>query len=316
MSKMTRLMPFLAVAALAACGGDGGEAGREGGTGELSGRIQIDGSSTVYPISQAMAEEFMLSQGRGVRVTVSQSGTGGGFSRFCGGETEISDASRPIKDSEAATCEQNGVEPVEMEVAKDGITLVVNPQNDFVQCLTVEELQEIWRPGSEVQQWSDVRSEWPNREIKLYGPGTDSGTFDYFTEAIMGEEDRSRQDYTASEDDNVLVQGVAGDAASLGYFGYAYYEQNTTQLKAVAVDAGSGCVKATRETIASGEYAPLSRPMFIYVAGSALERPEVRSFLQFYLENAEALVPQAGYVPLDAGGYEENLSRVQGGGAG
>ena len=318
MIKTTRIVPFLVVAALAACGGDGGGAGGgdAAGGGELSGRIQIDGSSTVYPVSQAMAEEFMLSEGRGVRVTVSQSGTGGGFSRFCAGETEISDASRPIKDSEAATCEQNGVEPLEFEIAKDGITLAVNQGNEFVQCLTVEELRKIWRPGSEVQQWSDVRSEWPNREIKLYGPGTDSGTFDYFTEAVMGEEDQSRQDYTASEDDNVLVQGVAGDAASLGYFGFAYYEQNTSQLKAVAVDAGSGCVEPTRETIASGEYAPLSRPMFIYVAGSAMERPEVQAFLRFYMENAEELVPQAGYVPLGADTYQGNLGQVQGGGAG
>ena len=278
------------------------------------GRIQIDGSSTVYPVSQAMAEEFMRTEeGQDVRITVSQSGTGGGFSRFCAGETEISDASRPIKETELQLCEQNQIEPVALDVAMDGITVAVNPQNDFVQCLTVEELRRIWEPGSDVQMWSDVRSEWPNQEIKLYGPGTDSGTFDYFTEAIMGEEDLSRQDYTASEDDNVLVQGVAGDPAALGYFGFAYYEQNTTQLKAVEVDAGSGCVAPTRETIASGEYAPLSRPMFIYVKESALSRPEVGSFLQFYMENAEELVPAAGYVPLDAAMYQQNLSRIHGG---
>ena len=300
-------VPALAAVALAGCGG--GEAG-EGG------RIQIDGSSTVYPISQAMAEEFMMSEGRDVRVTVSQSGTGGGFSRFCAGETEISDASRPIKPQEMELCRQNNVEPVEFEVAKDGITVVVNQENQFVQCLTVEELQRIWQPGSEVQQWSDIRSEWPNREIKLYGPGTDSGTFDYFTEAIMGEEDRSRQDYQASEDDNVLVQGVQGDPASLGYFGFAYYEQNQDQLKAVAVDDGTGCVEPSRETIASGEYAPLSRPMFIYVAQSALARPEVQSFLRFYMNDAEELVPQTGYVPLDASAYQQNISQIgTGGGA-
>jgi phosphate transport system substrate-binding protein len=307
MREWKRGIPVLVALAVVACGGEAGEAGEGGG------RIQIDGSSTVYPISQAMAEEFMLSEGREVRVTVSQSGTGGGFSRFCAGETEISDASRPIHEDEAELCEQNGVEPVQFEIAKDGITLTVHEGNDFVSCLTVEELRRIWEPGSEIQTWSDVRSEWPGREMKLYGPGTDSGTFDYFTEAIMGEEDRSRQDYTASEDDNVLVQGVAGDAASLGYFGYAYYEQNTNQLKSVAVDAGSGCVEPTRETIASGEYRPLSRPMFIYVAGEALTRPEVQTFVRFYMENAEELVPAAGYVPLAAETYQSNLSRVEAG---
>ena len=210
MKMLNRLVPLVAALSMAACGG--GDGGAEGG-----GRIQIDGSSTVYPVSQAMAEEFMMSQeGRGVRVTVSQSGTGGGFQRFCAGETEISDASRPIKPSEEALCEQNGIEPIQLEVGMDGITVVTNPANDFVQCLTVDELRRIWGPGSEIQMWSDVRSEWPNQEIKLYGPGTDSGTFDYFTEVIMGEDGASRQDYTASEDDNVLVQGVAGDASALG----------------------------------------------------------------------------------------------------
>jgi phosphate transport system substrate-binding protein len=299
-------VPFVVAMAVAACGG-----GDSGGGDEVGGRIQIDGSSTVYPVSQAMAEEFMLSEGRNVRVTVSQSGTGGGFKRFCAGETEISDASRPIHAEEEETCAQAGVEPVQFEVSKDGITIAVHPDNTFVECLTVDELRQIWMPGSEVRTWSDVRSEWPNQELKLYGPGTDSGTFDYFTEAIVGEEDASRQDYTASEDDNVLVQGVAGDPGSLGYFGFAYYEENTSQLKSVAVDPGSGCVTPTRETIASGEYAPLSRPMFIYAAESALSRPEVRSFIEFYMNNAEELVPQVGYVPLDASTYETNLSRVQ-----
>ena len=311
--SMKTLVALAAIGMLAGCGGgDGGAAEGDG----MTGRIQIDGSSTVYPISQAMAEEFMRSEGRDVRVTVSQSGTGGGFQRFCAGETEVSDASRPIKDSERELCEQNGIEPQEFEVARDGITVAVNPQNDFVQCLTTEELRRIWEPGSQIQRWSQVRDGFPDTEMKLYGPGTSSGTFDYFTEAVMGEEDRSRQDYTASEDDNVLVQGVAGDPGSLGYFGYAYYEENQNQLKAVAVDNGSGCVQPNRETIASGEYAPLARPMFIYVAGSALERPEVRTFVEYYMENAEALVPQVGYIPMDASVYEGNLSRIQGRGAG
>lgn len=304
MRGMTKVMAMAAVLGLASCGG--GEAGGDGG------RIQIDGSSTVYPISQAVAEEFMMSSaGRGVRVTVSQSGTGGGFQRFCAGETEISDASRPIHEDELARCEESGVEPVEFQVSRDGITVAVNPANEFVECLTVAELRRIWEPGSQVQTWSDVRSEWPNQEIKLYGPGTDSGTFDYFTEAIMGEEDASRQDYTASEDDNVLVQGVAGDPGALGYFGFAYYEQNTGQLRAVEVDDGDGCVAPTRGTIASGEYRPLSRPMFIYAKESSLSRSEVRDFVVYYMENAADLVPEAGYVPLDGSTYEENINRVR-----
>ncbi len=305
MPTMKRVLPVLTALAIpvlfAACGG--GDAGD-------GGRIQVDGSSTVYPVTQAVAEEFMLSEGRGTRVTVSQSGTGGGFKRFCMGETEISDASRPIKPTEAETCAANGVEYEAFEVSKDGITVVVNPDNTFVSCLTVDELRRVWEPGSTVQMWSDIRSEWPNQGLKLYGPGTDSGTFDYFTEAIMGEEDRSRQDYTASEDDNVLVQGVAGDPGALGYFGYAYYAENTGQLKAVAVDDGVGCVDPTYEAIASGEYSPLSRPMFIYVNAGALERAEVQQFLEYYMQNAGELVPQVGYVPLAAEVYETNLERV------
>lgn len=303
---MTKLVPVLAAAAfagLAACGG--GDAAGDGG------RIQIDGSSTVYPVSQAVAEEFMLGEGSGVRVTVSQSGTGGGFKRFCAGETEISDASRPIKPEEEALCAENGVEWQAFEVAKDGITVVVNPANDFVQCLTVAELRRVWEPGSQVSMWSDIRSEWPNQEMKLYGPGTDSGTFDYFTEAIMGREDASRQDYTASEDDNVLVQGVAGDPGALGYFGYAYYAENTDQLKEVGVDGGAGCVVPTLETIGSGEYAPLARPMFIYVNTGALEREAVQQFVEYYMRTAEGLVPQVGYVPLAAEVYEHNLQEAR-----
>lgn len=297
-------LTMVAMATMMACGG--------GGTGD-GGRIQIDGSSTVYPISQAMAEEFMLAaEGRDVRVTVSQSGTGGGFQRFCAGETEISDASRPIKPEEEARCEENGIEPIQFEVAADGITVAVNPRNGFVQCLTVDELRRIWGPGSEVQTWSDVRSEWPNEAIKLYGPGTDSGTFDYFTEEVMGESGASRQDYTASEDDNVLVQGVTGDRSALGYFGVAYYEQNAARLKAVEVDGGNGCVAPTRDAIESGDYTPLARPMFIYVSRAALDRPEVRRFVEFYMENAEDLVRQAGYVALSEAEYEENISQVTG----
>jgi len=286
---------------LAACGGDG----------EPTDRIRIDGSSTVYPVSQAVAEDFMLGEGSSVRVTVAFSGTGGGFKRFCAGETEISDASRPIKASEAETCAAAGIEPMEFQVSMDGLTVVANPGNTFAGCLTVEELRRIWEPGSRIQRWSQVRSEWPDQEIKLYGPGTDSGTFDYFTDAIMGESGASRQDYTASEDDNVLVQGVAGDRGGLGYFGFAYYEENRDRLKALAVDGGDGCVTPTVQTVKSGEYSPLSRPMFIYVKRDALARPHVRRFMRFYMENAAELVPQVGYVPLDDAAYRENLSRVE-----
>lgn len=306
MGKLRKVVPILAALAVptlvVACGG---------GDATDGGRIQVDGSSTVYPVTQAVAEEFMLGEGQGVRVTVSQSGTGGGFQRFCVGETEISDASRPIKPEERATCEENGVEPVVFEVARDGITVVVNPDNTFVSCLTAAELRELWRPGSEVQMWSDIRSEWPNQELKLYGPGTDSGTFDYFTEAIMGEGGASRDDYTASADDNVLVVGVAGDEASLGYFGFAYYVENTERLEAVEIDGGAGCVAPTRETIEDGSYTPLSRPMFIYAKAESMERPVVAEFLRFWMENSAALVPEVGYVPLSEAEYSENLATLE-----
>lgn len=292
---------------LAACGGDRGAGGESG----LSGSIEIDGSSTVYPITEAVAEEFMIETGGDVRVTVGVSGTGGGFKRFCAGETAISNASRAIKDSEREACEQSGVEPVELTVAYDGMSVVAHPDNTWVECLTVDQLRQIWQPGSTVQRWSDVDPSWPDTQIKLYGPGTDSGTFDYFTEAIMGEEDASRSDYTASEDDNVLVQGVEGDRGALGYFGYAYYEENADRLKLLGVDDGAGCVMPMPETIQSDEYSPLSRPVFIYVARGALQRPEVRDFARFYLENAAELVREVGYIPLADSTYAEELSELQ-----
>ncbi|MGQ0561561.1 MAG: PstS family phosphate ABC transporter substrate-binding protein [Gemmatimonadota bacterium] len=291
---------------VAACGG-GGEQGEGGG---LGGQISIDGSSTVYPISEAVAEEFMAAHEGAVRVTVGLSGTGGGFQRFCAGGIDISDASRPIKDSEQQACAANDIEYIELPVAYDGLTVAVNPANTFVQCLTTEELKKIWQPGSTVERWSDVRAGFPNQEIKLYGPGTASGTFDYFTAAIMGEEDASRADYTASEDDNVLVQGVAGDANALGYFGYAYYQENASRLKGIGVDSGAGCVMPTEETVKNGIYKPLSRPLMIYVSRSALQRPEVQTFVRFYLENAAALVPQVGYVALEDAQYQEGLSKL------
>jgi phosphate transport system substrate-binding protein len=253
-----------------------------------------------------------LSASGGVQVTVGQSGTGGGFKRFCTGETDISNASREIKESEVAECAANGVEYEQFAVALDGMAIVVHAENDWVQCLTVGELRSIWEPGSAVRNWSDVRPEWPASQMRLYGPGTNSGTFDYFTEAIMGEMAVSRPDYVASEDDNVLVQGVEGDRYSLGYFGYAYYHENQTRLRALAVDGGSGCVMPTIETINSGEYSPLSRPLFIYVNIASLERPEVARFVEFYLEQAAGLVPQTGYIALPASDYEQGLNRLAG----
>jgi phosphate transport system substrate-binding protein len=294
---------------LTACGDAGA---REGA---LTGSIELDGSSTVYPISEAVAEEYAIARGTGVRVTIGFSGTGGGFKRFCTGETEISNASRHIKDAERELCEQNGIDFVELPVAIDGLAVVVNPQNTVVECLTVDELRRIWEPGSRISSWSQVRDGLPADPIKLYGPGTNSGTFDYFTEAVMGESGASRGDYTASEDDNVLVQGVIGDRNALGYFGYAYYIENEGRMKVLGVDDGRGCVTPTEAAVRSGEYTPLSRPLFIYVTRQALARPEVADFVRFYMESAPELVPQVGYVPLQDAEYRSNLSQVGQGGA-
>jgi phosphate transport system substrate-binding protein len=271
--------------------------------------VKADGSSTVYPITEAVAEEFRKEEPR-VRVIVGRSGTGGGFKKFAHGEIDICDASRPISDSEKEACREAGVEYIELEVAFDGLAVVVNPKNDALDCITVEQLRAIWEPESKVKKWSDVNTEWPDEEIELYGPGTDSGTFDYFTEVIVGETGKSRDDYTQSEDDNVLVTGVAGDQYSLGYFGLAYYEENREKLKLLAVDAGDGnCVKPTSETVRDNSYRPLSRPLFIYVRKSSLERPEVKAFVQFYLEHVGKLVSVVGYVPL-ADEVAEKTKRV------
>lgn len=308
LSKTGTLTVALALAAAAAACGGGEQGNAEGST--LTGAVRIDGSSTVFPVTEAVAEEFQRENPE-VRVTVGVSGTGGGFKKYCSGETDISDASRPVKESEQEICQAAGIEPIQLTVGYDGLAVIVNPENDFVGCLTVDELRRIWEPGSTVTTWSDVRPEWPAEEVKLYGPGTDSGTFDYFTEAIMGEEDASRPDFTASEDDNVLVQGVAGDPYSLGYFGYAYYAENTDRLKLVAVDGGNGCVLPNPQTVESGEYSPLSRPLFIYVSQSSLQRPEVDTFVRFYLENAATLVPQVGYVALDPKQYQAALAKIE-----
>jgi phosphate transport system substrate-binding protein len=276
------------------------------GGGSLAGAVAIDGSSTVFPISEAVAEEFQI-ENADVRVTVGFSGSGGGFKRFCAGETDISDASRPINDDERATCAAAGIEFTEVPVAWDGLSVIVNPANDFVSCLTTAELRRIWEPGSTVTTWSDVRPSWPAEPIRLYGPGTDSGTFDYFTETINGESGASRPDFQASEDDNILVQGIAGDEFALGYFGYAYYAENSDRLKLVEVDGGDGCVAPSDATIEDGSYAPLARPLFIYVKHASLLRPEVLAFVRFYLENAPTLVPSTGYHALSADEYTEDL---------
>jgi phosphate transport system substrate-binding protein len=278
--------------------------------GARSETVAIDGSSTVYPISEAVAEEFGLTSGEKVSVTIATSGTGGGFKTFCAGERDISNASRHIKDSERALCEDNGVDFIELDVAIDGLSVVVNPANDFVTCMTVAELKRIWEPGSTLRLWSEVRPEWPAQPIRLYGAGTNSGTFDYFTEAIVGRVGAIRSDFSASEDDNVLVQGVEGDRNALGFFGYAYYAENTTRLKAVAIDGGAGCVDPTPASISAGTYTPLARPLLIYVSRAAFERPVVRKFVQYYLASAAELVPQTGYVPLTSAQYAALSARV------
>ncbi|WP_071516070.1 PstS family phosphate ABC transporter substrate-binding protein [Geitlerinema sp. PCC 9228] len=270
----------------------------------LSGTIRIDGSSTVFPITEAVAEEFQGTHSE-VRVPVGVSGTGGGFKKFCVGETDISDASRQIKQTEQEKCAANGIDYIEIPVAYDAITVVVHPENTWATQMSVEQLKTLWEPQAEgeITMWSDMNSSWPNQEISLYGPGTDSGTFDYFTEAIVGEEDASRADYTASEDDNVLVLGVAEDKYALGYFGYSYYYENRDKLQAVAVNG----VKPSQQTVESGQYSPLSRPLYIYVNKESLERPEVKAFVEFYLNNAPTYVNEVGYVPLSETTYSAFL---------
>lgn len=277
----------------------------------IEGSINTDGSSTVGPMTAAIVEEF-AGVAPNVDVTVDISGTGGGFSRFCEGDTDISNASREIAEDEIAACEEAGIDFYRFNVASDGITVVVNGENDFVTCLTTDQLNQLWAPDSEVTSWADLDSEWPDEEITLYGPGPDSGTFDYFTEAINGEGGASRTDYQPSEDDNVIVEGVINDQYALGYFGFAYFVQNPDALKAVEVDNGDGCVAPTDETIADGSYSPLSRPLFVYVSAQALERPEVQEFMRFYLANAAALAADVGYVGLPDAITAEQQQKLEG----
>lgn len=276
----------------------------------LTGEIVSDGSSTVGPMTQAVAEEF-AAQAPNVQISVDISGTGGGFERFCAGETDLQNASRAIAEEEIADCAANGVEWYEFEVAYDGLTVVTNPENTWATCLTTEQLHQLWKKESPAMTWADLNAEWPADTISLYGPGTDSGTFDYFVETILGEDD-IREDFTPSEDDNVLVEGVSGDANGLGYFGAAYYEANQDILTAVAIDNGGGnCVLPTPETIQDGSYAPLSRPLFVYLNAASLARPEMLEFTRFYLNEAAALAADVGYVASPADVYTADMEKFE-----
>lgn len=301
------LAMVLSLVFLGGCGQANQQA--EGNAEKMSGEISIDGSSTVYPITAAVGEEFQQLN-PDVKVTVGFSGTGGGFEKFLQKEIDINDASRAIKAEEIAKAEENKIEYKEIKIAYDGLSVVVSHDNDFVDSLTVDELKRIWEPNSKVKTWKDVRPEWPAEEIKLFGPGSDSGTFEYFTEEVVGEKGAIRTDYTASEDDNVLVNGVAGEKNGMGFFGYAYYIENKDKLKVVPIDNGSGPVEPNEETVKSGAYAPLSRPLFIYVRNESLKKAEVKAFLEFYLKEGTKVIPSVGYVPLNEDEYKAGLDII------
>jgi phosphate transport system substrate-binding protein len=301
---------FVGVAAIAAaaalllsgCGGQAAPSETGGADAGMTGTVAADGSSTVAPLTEAAADIFRDVE-PGVQVTVATSGTGGGFKTFCAGETDISDASRPIKDEEAAACAEAGIEFTEIVIANDGLSVVVNPENDWAQCLTVEQLNTMWAPESEgvVTNWNQIDPSFPDVALTLYGAGTDSGTFDYFTDVINGEEGASRTDYSPSEDDNVTIQGVAGELGAVGYFGLSYLEENADVIKGVEVDGGAGCVSPSVETVQDGTYTPLGRPLFIYVSNTSYtEKPAVKSFVDYYVENAVAVAEAALFVPLTA----------------
>ena len=275
--------------------------------------VTIDGSSTVYPITEAVAEDFQISKKGAVKVTVGISGTGGGFKKFCRGEIDISDASRPILAKEMDACRAAGIKYIEIPVAYDALTVVVNPSNTWIKSMTVAELKKIWEPAAQgkITHWNQVNPAWPNVKISLFGPGADSGTFDYFTEAVNGKSKASRGDFTASEDDNVLVQGVSRDKNALGYFGFAYYIENQKKLKAVPIDGGKGPVAPSPETVENGTYSPMSRPIFIYVNAKSLEKPEVAEFVEFYLANAAVLTKEVKYVALPAKAYQTASAHVK-----
>ena len=309
------LVPGVAalVLTLAACGG--GDAGSdEGSEGAASGSVAVDGSSTVFPMSNAAAE-LLSEENPDVRVSVGESGTGGGFEKFCVGETDISDASRPIEDDEIAVCEENGVEYTELLVATDALTVVVHPDL-AVDCLTTEQLVELWAPDSKITNWSDLDPSFPDQEISFFGPGTDSGTYDYMASEVVdpdADEPATRDDYEASENDNVLVQGVAGTEGATGYFGFSYYEQNADTLKALSIDDGNGCVEPSAETARAGEYTPLARPLFIYVSKASYnDNAAVTEYVDFYIENLPAIAEGAQFIALDDASYEETKSTLSG----
>ena len=296
---------------VAACGGDDDDDG--GGDGNLSGSIRIDGSSTVAPLTQAMAEGFN-EENPDVDVTVGTSGTGGGFEKFCAGETDANDASEAIGDEEIAACQEGGVEYAELQIANDALTVVTNPENP-VSCMTVEQLRSVWEPKSNVNSWSQIQGLQPpyDESLDLYGPGSDSGTFGYFTEAIVGEEDAIRNDYNdVGEDDNATVTGVAGSPGGMGYFGYSFFNENQDQLKALEIDEGNGCVAPSVETVQDGTYAPLSRPLFVYPSRTALERPEFDAFLEYYLDNVNEIAEQVGFIGLTEEQLEESRTNLEG----
>ncbi len=322
MATRKTLTTILAVGAIGAviagCGGgreESADTAAGGATGGgASGAIVIDGSSTVAPLATILAEKFEAAN-PDTRVTVGTSGTGGGFEKFCAGETDVSNASRAIKDEEIALCGDGGVEYAELLVANDGIAIVVNPENDWATCLTVDQLATIWGPAATATSWKDIDPSFPDEPLKLYGPGTDSGTFDFFTDAINGEEGASRTDYSPSEDDNVTIQGVTGEKGGMGYFGLSYYEENKDQLKLIQVDGGNGCVTPSAETVQAGEYTPLSRPLFMYFSAKAAERPEVKAFAEFFLANQEDLNSEALFVPLSGeqiGAVEAEVGKIAG----
>jgi phosphate transport system substrate-binding protein len=313
-TRMRKLLVFAVCGALAlgaaACGDDDDDSGGGGGGGgDLSGTIRIDGSSTVAPFAQAAAEEFSATN-PGVRVTVGTSGTGGGFEKFCAGETDISDASRPIEDDEIAVCKKNGVDYTEVQVANDGIAVVSNTDMK-VDCMTTAQLKELWNKGSKISKLSDIDPSLPSTSLSLFGPGTDSGTFDFFTEQINGEEGVSRTDYQPSEDDNVLVQGVEGEAGGLGYFGFSYYEQNQDKLNLIGVGESAGnCIKPDADNIQSGEYKPLSRPLLMYPSAKAIKKPEVKAFMDYVVQNYDSIAEAAAIVPMSQAQASEAQSAV------
>lgn len=305
---LTSLLITTSLGVFVGCGKSSAE-GQENAT-SLSGEIKIDGSSTVAPITEGMAEEFNKIH-KNVKIPIGVSGTGGGFKRFTTKEIDINDASRLIKDKEKTEAEKNGVYYTDFKIAFDGITLVVNKDNTWVDTLTVDELKNIWSPDSKIKTWKDIREEWPAEEIKFYSPGTDSGTFDYFTEEINKKSGAIRQDITPSEDDNTLVQGIAGDKNAIGFFGYSYYEENKDKLKAVKIDNGKGGVEPSFETIKNGNYAPLSRHLFLYVNNESLKREEVKEFLKFYLSEGKSIITETGYGELPDEDYNKELEKIK-----